>query len=153
MRMLPILAILIAGTATAAETGTLIDGSDIDSIVDIARNYGSATIESQDSGQPKIAARIGGVSYAVFFQNCSESRICDDINLYAGFLDSKPTQDQMNGWNASKRFGRAYIDPDGDAALEMDINLKSGVSPANLSANFAIWRLLITQFTGYLGVK
>jgi hypothetical protein len=153
MRMLPILAILITSSAVAAESGTLIDGRDIDAIVDIARNYGSATIESQESGQPKIAARIGGVSYAVFFQNCSEPRACDDINLYAGFLDSNPSQDQVNTWNANKRFGRAYIDPDGDAALEMDINLRDGVSPANLSASFAIWRLLIIQFMDYLSVK
>lgn len=153
MRLLPILAIMMAGSASAAEMGMLIDGTDVDTIVDIARNYGSATIESQASGQPKIAARIDGVSYAVYFQNCSAPRLCDDINLYAGFLDSKPTPEQMNDWNATKRFGRAYIDPDGDAALEMDINLKSGVGPDNLSASFAIWRLMLIQFVEYLGIK
>ena len=154
MRIALLLAILlVTAPVRAAETGTLIDGSDVDSIVDIARNYGSATIETQTSGLPKIAARIGGAFYVVYFQNCATPRTCDDLNLYAGFLGAKPTPDQINTWNAGKRFGRAYIDPDGDAALEMDINLKSGVSPANLSASFAIWRLMLTQFTEYLGVN
>jgi hypothetical protein len=153
MRPLVLIFVLLAGSAQAAETGMLIDGSDVDAIVNIARDYGSATIGIQDSGQPKIAGLIGGVGYAVFFQNCTARNVCDDINLYAGFLDSKPTQDQMNQGNASKRFGRAYIDPDGDAALEMDINLKNGISPANLSASFALWRLMLTQFTDYIGVK
>jgi len=152
MRVLLLIAAFLVGSAHAAETGTLIDGSDVEAIVSIARDYGSATIATQKSGQPKILARINGVNYAVYFQNCTTPRNCDDINLYAGFLDAKPTPDQINQWNASKRFGRAYIDPDGDAALEMDINLKNGVSPANLSAGFAIWRLMLDQFTSYLGL-
>lgn len=154
MRKPYILALLLCSAvpAGAVETGTLIDGSDIDAVVEIARNYGSATIASTQSGEPKIAARIGGVSYVVYFQNCGQPRQCDDINLYAGFLDTAPTPEQINDWNASKRFGRAYIDPEGDAALEMDITLKNGVSPANLSASFAIWRLMLTQFTAYIGV-
>ena len=154
MRTFLILAILLAGTAArAGETGYLIDGSDVDSIVEIARNYGSATIETQVSGNPKIAARAENTAYAVYFQNCSAPRACDDMNLYAGFLNSHPTAELINDWNMKKRFGRAYIDPDGDAALEMDINLKNGVSPANLSASFAIWRLMLVQFTAHIGVQ
>ena len=110
-------------------------------------------METQSSGLPKISARIGNAFYVVYFQNCATPRTCDDLNLYAGFLGTKPTAEQINTWNAGKRFGRAYIDPDGDAALEMDINLKSGVSPANLSASFAIWRLMMTQFTEFIGAK
>jgi hypothetical protein len=154
MRTLLLMAILLfSSPAQAAETGTLIFGSDVDAIVNIARNYGSATIETQKSGLPKISARIGSALYAVYFQNCATPQNCDDLNLYAGFLDTKPTPDRINAWNSKKRFGRAYIDPDGDAALEMDIILKNGVSPANLSASFAIWRLMLLQFTEYLGVQ
>ncbi len=145
-----VLGLVFVQGAQAAETGTLIDGSDVEAVVNIARDYGSATVGMQQSGQAKIIARMDGVNYVAYFQNCSAARICDDLNLYAGFLDIKPSQERINAWNASKRFGRAYIDPDGDAAMEMDINLKNGVSPANLSASFAIWRLILRQFVGYL---
>jgi len=145
--------LLTSSGAAAAETGALVDGSDIEAIVDIARNYGSATIETQVSGNPKISARIGGIGYAIYFQNCTTPRSCSDINFYAGFLDSKPSEKRINAWNAGKRFGRAYIDPDGDAALEMDINLQNGISLANLSTSFAIWRLMLLQFTDYLQAK
>lgn len=149
-RAIVLMGLLASQGAHATETGTLIDGTDIESVVNIARDYGSATVGTQQSGQAKIIARIDGVNYVAFFQNCTAAHICDDLNLYAGFLDIKPSQDRINAWNASKRFGRAYIDPDGDAAIEMDINLKNGVSPANLSASFAIWRLILRQFLDYL---
>jgi hypothetical protein len=148
--MSSLLAASMSDGAAAAETGVLIDGSDAESILEIARNYGSATVESQASGNPKISARIGGISYAIYFQNCTTPRDCKDLNFYAGFLDGKLTEAHVNAWNAGKRFGRAYIDPDGDAALEMDINLDGGTSPTNLSTGFAIWRLMLIQFTDYL---
>ena len=149
-RVVVLVSLLACHSAFAAETGALIDGTDIDSVIDIARDYGSATVGTQQTGQAKIVARVDGINYVAFFQNCSSQRVCDDINLYAGFLDVKPSQERINAWNASKRFGRAYIDPDGDAAIEMDINLKNGISPANLSASFAIWRLILRQFVDYL---
>ena len=149
-RAVVLLGLLACQGAFAAESGTMIDGTDLDSIVAIARDYGSATVGTQQTGQAKIVARVDGISYVAFFQNCSSPRVCDDINLYAGFLDVKPSQERINAWNASKRFGRAYIDPVGDAAIEMDINLKNGISPANLSASFAIWRLILRQFVDYL---
>lgn len=153
MRALFLTAVLMSGGVAAAEPQYVIDGSDVDAVVEIARNYGSATVERQASGQPKLAGRIDGINYAIYFQNCAQQSVCDDINLYAGFLDSKPTQDRINTWNKTKQFGRAYIDPDGDAALEMDINLKNGVTAANLSSGFAIWRLMLEQFTTYIGIK
>ncbi len=154
MRTLPVtvipLFLLLSTTVQAIETSMVIDGSDVDAIVEIARNYGNAKLEAQSSGNPKITGRIGNFTYYAYFQNCSTPKSCSDINLYSGFLNSKPTEEKINAWNAGKRFGRAYIDPDGDAALEMDINLKNGVSPGNLSATFALWRLMITQFSNYL---
>lgn len=137
----------------AAQTPTIIDGSGIDQIISVARGFGSATIATQENGNPKIAGRISGVPYTVFFQNCADPQHCDDINFYAGFLNAKLAIEKINDWNRTKRFGRAYLDAEQDAVIEMDFNLQYGVTHDNLTATFNIWRLLLDQFTTYIGFK
>lgn len=142
---------LLLGSCNAASAQQLIDGASVDAIVQVARAFGSATVESQSNGAPKIAGRMDGIGYTIFFVNCTSPRQCSDLNFYAGFLEAKLTPDQLNSWNATKRFGRAYADPDGDAVVEMDVNLEGGVSRNNITSVFGIWRLMLDQFTSYIG--
>ena len=92
-----------------------VDGSQVDEILNIARGYGSATLEAQTNGDPKISGKIDGVTYQVFFMNCTDNKNCEDLNFYAGFLDNKQTLEAINAWNRDKRFGKAYLDSDLDA--------------------------------------
>lgn len=96
--------------ATPAAAQSLVDGSKVDDIVTLARGYGSATLETQGNGNPRIAGNIKGVPYYVFFMNCDAGAACEDLNFYAGFADIKPTMDALNAWNRDKRFGNAYLD-------------------------------------------
>jgi hypothetical protein len=52
----------------------------------------------------------------------------------------------MADWNREKRFGKAYLDQDGDATVEMNVNLHGGVSLANLEATIDWWRLILDEF-------
>lgn len=131
----------------------LIDGGKVDEIVAIARGYGSATLEEQPGGAPRIAGSIGGIPYYVFFMNCPADGPCEDLNLYAAFAGIKPTMDALNAWNRDKRFGNAYLDADLDAAIEFDINLEHGVARDNLDAAFSLWALLLDQYTDYVGYE
>ena len=141
---------LAAGPAAAQE---LLDGGKVDEIVTIAKGYGSAILEKQPDGHPRIAGNIKGVPYYVFFMNCSSEGACEDINFYAGFADIKPTMDALNAWNRDKRFGNAYLDADLDAAIEYDVNLEYGVSRDNLDAAFGVWSVLLAQYTEYVGYR
>jgi len=144
-----VFALLCAGAF--AQEQSVVDGRRVDDIISVARNFGSATLESQQSGAPRIAGRIEGTGYQVYFLNCDDQgRNCADLNFYAGFLNAKLEPDKVNRWNADKRFGRVYLDQDGDAVIEMDLNVQHGVTRANLAESFAIWRLLLAQFTDYL---
>ena len=51
----------------------------------------------------------------------------------------------MNAWNRDRRFGKAYIDADGDIAIEMDVNLWGGVTPKNLDDTFDWWRIVLER--------
>jgi hypothetical protein len=108
---------------------------------------------AQSNGDPKITGKIEGVSYQVFFMNCTDNANCEDLNFYAGFLDNKQTLEVINAWNRDKRFGKAYLDSDLDAVIEFDVNLENGVTRENLDAAFSLWSLILDQYTTYIGYK
>jgi hypothetical protein len=145
-------AALVASLSSAAQAQN-IDGNNIDEILNIARGYGSATLESQSNGDPKISGKMDSVTYQVFFLNCTANKSCEDINFYAGFLDNKQTLEAINQWNRDKRFGKAYLDSDLDAVIEFDVNLEHGVARQNLDAAFRLWSLVLSQYTTYIGFK
>jgi hypothetical protein len=142
-----------AAAAFSAQAQTLIDGGQVDEILNLARGYGAATLETQSNGDPRITGKIEGVSYQVYFMNCTDNKNCEDLNFYAGFLDNKQTLEVINAWNRDKRFGKAYLDSDLDAVIEFDVNLEKGVSSGNLDAAFGIWKLILDQYTTYIGYK
>lgn len=130
----------------------IVDGSDPRIVLEVARGYGSAALETLSNGDPNIIGRIDGIGYAVHFLNCTNNTDCRSLNFYTAFADVKPTAEQINAWNSGKRYGRAYLDSDMDAAVEMDLNLRFGVTRANLDANFSIWRLVLTQYVAHIGL-
>lgn len=147
---LALAATLVTGPALAQD---LLDGSDAEAILELARGYGPATLESQEDGSPLISGKIKNVIYTVFFMNCSDDAACEDLNFYAGFTDIKPTLDAINAWNREQRFGNAYLDADLDAAIEYDVNLEFGVSRPNLRAAFGVWAVILEQYVAYIGYK
>jgi hypothetical protein len=136
-----------------AQAQTIVDGGQADEILNLARGYGAASLETQTNGDPKISGRIDGVTYQVFFMNCTGGERCEDLNFYAGFLDNKQTLEAINSWNRDKRFGKAYLDADLDAVIEFDVNLEHGVTRENLDAAFSVWALVLSQYTSYIGHK
>ena len=147
-----ILAMGLAAPALAAGSD-LLDGSNVDEILKLAKGYGDASLETQSNGDPKIKGVMDDVSYSIYFMNCIDNEDCEDLNFYAGFLDLKPKQEDINSWNRDKRFGKAYIDTDGDAVVEMDLNLEHGVSSDNLKADIDVWKLVLGEYTDYIGFK
>ncbi|AKR56054.1 hypothetical protein GCM10011321_07160 [Youhaiella tibetensis] len=147
-------AIALGATGSAFAAGSdLVDGNDVDTILELARGYGSASLEKQDNGDPKIKGDIDGITYAIYFMNCTKGKNCEDLNFYSGFLDLKPDMDVINAWNRDKRFGKAYLDSDGDAVVEMDLNLEHGISTDNLDADISVWSLVVGQYAEHVGYK
>lgn len=145
-------ALLVALTASA-HAQTLLTGADTAEILNAARGYGSATLTTQSNGDPQIDGKINGLTYQVYFRNCTNNTDCEDLNFYAGFLDLKPSLDVINNWNYDKRFSRAYLDQDKDACVEMDLDLVKGVTAEYLDAQFGVWDMVVGQFAEYVGYK
>ncbi|MEL7029790.1 MAG: YbjN domain-containing protein [Pseudomonadota bacterium] len=52
----------------------------------------------------------------------------------------------LNEFNNAVKFGRAYVDGDGDIAIQMDRNAVGGISAENILSDFDVFLLLVTKF-------
>ncbi len=70
-----------------------------------------------------------------------------NLQLYAGFTTKgKVSCDTINQWNKGKRFSRAYIDDEGDAVIESDMDLEGGVSPKAIGVFIDTFKLSLAAF-------
>jgi len=101
---------------------------------------------------PVIWSRQGTEPFGIFLYSCTHNAdpLCQEIQFYAGFpvRGVFPTV-LINEWNRTRRFGRAYIDADHNAALEMDLDA-DGTSDVQLRDALQWWQTLVPQFQDFL---
>ena len=137
-----------AGPAAAGAEET-IDATDPERILAVARSYGEAGLTTDDLGDPLIEGRINEKDYRLFFYGCSENRDCKTLMFSADWEGGDLTDEMMAGWNREKRFGKAYLGEDGNATVEMSVNLHGGVTRVNLDDTVDWWRLVLEEFADY----
>lgn len=59
----------------------------------------------------------------------------------------------LSKFNSEVKFGRAYVDRDGDIAIQMDRNSAGGVSIENIRSDFDVFLLLISKFLSDLEAR
>ena len=146
--------VMLALGSGAATAQALVDGTSIDEIANIARGYGSVSVETASSGNPMISGKIDGVSYYLFFRNCSEAHTdCEDINFYAGFLDNKQSLDAINAWNRDNRYLKAFHTAAEipTATVQYDVVVLSGEGVAQLADPLTVWLQLLPKFAAGMG--
>jgi hypothetical protein len=52
----------------------------------------------------------------------------------------------LSKFNSEVKFGRAYVDRDGDIAIQMDRNAAGGITLKNIESDFDVFLLLISKF-------
>ncbi|MCK9258460.1 MAG: YbjN domain-containing protein [Azoarcus sp.] len=124
----------------------MIDATNPSRIYEIARGFGSAELDKDGQGDPRIVGRIDGTKYGIYFYGCRKGRDCDDIQFSAGWSGAKVSLEEINRWNLQKRYGKAYLDRDGDPRLEMVVNIDYGVSVKNLEDSFNWWMKAMEGF-------
>jgi hypothetical protein len=149
-RPLLIAAVSIALPAMAFAQ-SLIDGSNPQQILKAAQKFGAAELTKDQEGDPLIRGEIEGARYIVFFYSCTKGANCKELEFLSFYTasDGLSRQDRMarcNQFNAERRFGKAFIDQDGDYALKHPVTLRGGVSAANLDDSFDWWRAANADF-------
>ncbi len=132
--------------------GELIDATQTRAILSVAKGYGSAKIGRTKKGKPKITGRIGGYKYGVYFYGCNkQNRGCKNIQFAAYFTGASGlSEEKINDWNRRYRFGKAYLDKDGDPFITLNVNLFGGVSTKNLEDTWDWWRTVVKQFAKFI---
>lgn len=137
---------LLVGVVPFVQAQELITAGDAEAILDIAKGYGSAALETDSQNDPMIVGRINGTRYGVIFYGCNDGRDCKDIQFAAAWGGSKVSSDAINTWNRDTKFGKASLDKDGDPKLLMSVNLRYGVSRKNLDDTFDWWEKVLGKF-------
>lgn len=143
-----VLATVLAGMSVPVLASNLIDATDPERVLNVARGFGSADLgTSPSTSNPRISGRIEGTRYYIFFYGCTNNRNCSDIQFRATWsAPGKYSLADMNTWNRSKRYGKAYLDSDNDPVLEMPVNIKHGVAQRNLEDSFNWWKVALRGF-------
>ncbi len=152
LRSLFLAGVLLVASSLPTQAQTLVDGTSVDEIVNLARGYGAASSDTTADGQPMIVGKVSGVEYRVFFHDCTDTG-CPTIRFYSLFAGNKPTLEMINEWNRDKRWGKAYVDADLDAVLEWDVNLAYGVARENLDDSISIWVQILDAYATFIGAK
>lgn len=129
-----------------AHAAKMIDGSKPAEILNIARGFGSATLDTDDVGDPMINGRIDGNRYVIHFFGCTNGTNCGVILFRAGWESDSVDWTKLNDWNANKFVGRAYLDEENDPIIEFTVILEEGVSAGNLDEVFEYWHIVLGDF-------
>lgn len=117
--------------------------------------YATAKLGIDKLGDPYIEAAVNGTTFQAFFYNCTDHKACATLQLHSGYdLDKTPTATLINSWNRTQRFGRAWLDDQGDPILEMDIDLDDGgMSSALFADNLEFWATIVAAFEKHIGYR
>lgn len=89
-----------------------------------------------------IIVRMQGYRVLVIVRGGNYSRILYRFAL-AG---TSATLRDVNEWNRTKLFTRAYLDNDGDPVLEMDVDLDGGVTIARIKDSIRTYNVSLAAF-------
>ncbi len=68
------------------------------------------------------------------------------LQACAAFGGTAANWRNINLWNKSKRFSRAYLDDEGDPVLESDINLEGGVTERAIAKFLKVYSISMAAF-------
>lgn len=144
--------VAIARPALAQSIRENITAGDPEAIAAVIREKGfDVTMAEDDDGDPMLKAEGRGYSFVVFFYGCTGNRDCTTLGFYSYFADGTSDVTKLNAWNRDNRFGRAYVDKDGDPVVEMDLDLDDGGMPPLLfEDNIEFWMLVMAQYAKYV---
>jgi len=126
------------------------------SVVQALKNGGyEATLGTDGVGDPMITSKVAGTTYQLFFYNCANHLNCATVEFHSAYHRPRPiTLDEINQWNSSQRFGRAYLDKEGDPVLAMDVDLDhGGVSAPLFIDNVEFWASVLPKFEQLIGYR
>ncbi len=140
MKFLSIFAVALA-LAAAPLAQANADAISTNEIAEILTEQGYAV---RDFSQSVIAVTVSEYVVLVFVDGDDDD--VSYVTYLPGIRGDNLSYEFLNEFNNKVKFGRAYIDKDGDVTIQMDRNSSGGVSAENIESDFYIFLLLIDAF-------
>lgn len=134
----------------------MVRAQDPQSVVAALQGAGyAARLGTDRAGDPMIASGALGRNFQIIFYNCTANKDCATVSFHSGYNVVTPVSvDRINEWNRSQRFGRAYVDKEGRAVLEMDVDLdEGGLSRLLFIDNVQFWSSALGKFEQHIGYR
>jgi len=134
-------ALAAAFLVTAPLTGAAADAVSKGEIAEALSSQGYAV---QNYDPSKIVVSVGEYSIVVAVDGAD-----GDITYITWIPDlsiGDIGHEFLSKFNSEVKFGRAYVDSDGDITIQMDRNSAGGVSIQNIESDFDVFLLLISKF-------
>jgi hypothetical protein len=120
-------AALLAWGATPASAQTVEARSPATVEAALAGAGYSPEMKKDSGGDPLIVVTADGYKVIVMFFGCKNNADCKSVSFYAAYRAPKKIDLQaINAWNQKRRFGRAFLDNDGDPTLQFEVDLDDG---------------------------
>jgi len=130
----------------------LIDASVPDAVAALMQDMGFKAAVGVDSiGDPLINSAAQGYKFTVFFYDCTDHVDCQAIQFSASFdMTDGMSLIKAEQFNRDKRWAKVYLNDQSDPVLEMDLNLRGGVSVENFNDTFDWWTIVMDEFIQYI---
>lgn len=138
--ILTVICLLVSGHVFAAST--LTDKYSDSELIQIIKDEGYSAVEKIKDGA--IRVKIDGRSYVLF--NKSDG----DIQAYYGIGGVIISYEDINEWNRTKRFSRAYLDSDKDPVLESDLLANGGLTKKHVTEFFRLFTSSVQVFREFI---
>ena len=128
-------------------------GVTLDEVADVMRAKGLPVSIVADgevgAAAQAIVSTHNGISYRVRLYTCKER--CTWLAFSANWdTNYTITCDHINSWNKTKGFGYAYIDSQGDAHIDMDVDVQRGATTESIDNNFDRWLLMLVTYKRFV---
>jgi hypothetical protein len=103
-------------------------------------------VRKDEDGSTTFVFNVGTVT-GQLYQFLGEDGRVETLKLNVGYdLEKAPALTAINTFNERRRFGKAFLDVDGDPFLVSDIDVQSGITAGTLKAWLVRFRAIVPLF-------
>ena len=89
------------------------------------------------------------------FQVVLSGRKCGLVNretnlLISTYMKGAVPLDRINEWNIKYRFSHAYVDDEGDTAVEADLSLEGGITKERFTSYIKTFQMTVSAFSEFV---
>ena len=149
-----VISTLLTGSSPCVNpTSDLYDhrGVEANTVAQLLQEEGyKAKLGTDNVGDPMIETSYSGIPTYIFFYDCDDG-FCSDLQFHAYWtLDTEVSPLVMAAWNEKFRFGTAYLDEEGDAAIDIDLQLISGGNDQLIVSYLDLAEIVLSDFEDHI---